>query len=107
MLLQKTDAAAVVASSLYAAVSCRYFRGPQHFGFTTVDLMCALLSLVPTVKNVQLLNLLCYCFYPKIAVQSFLNLASEASFIFQKTFFRLLKLSKTLQLLKFIKQFML
>ena len=87
MLLQKTDAAAVVASSLYAAVSCRYFRGPQHFGFTTVDLMCALLSLVPTVKNVQLLNLLCYCFYPKIAVQSFLNVASEASLIFQKLFF--------------------
>ena len=88
MLLQKTDAAAaVVASSLYAAVSCRYFRGPQHFGFTTVDLMCALLSLVPTVKNVQLLNLLCYCFYLKIAVQSFLNVASEASFIFQKLFF--------------------
>ena len=84
MLLQKTDAAAVVASSLYAAVSCRYFRGPQHFGFTTVDLMCALLSLVPTVKNVQLLNLLCYCFYLKIAVQSFLNVASEASLIFQK-----------------------
>ena len=84
MLLQKTDAAAVVASSLYAAVSCRYFRGPQHFGFTTVDLMCALLSLVPTVKNVQLLNLLCYCFYLKIAVQSFLNVASEASLIFKK-----------------------
>ena len=84
MLLQKTDAAAVVASSLYAAVSCRYFRGPQHFGFTTVDLMCALLSLVPTVKNVQLLNLLCYCFYLKIAVQSFLNVASEASLIFLK-----------------------
>lgn len=68
MLLQKTDAA---ASSLNAAasVSCRYFRGPPIL----VSLL--LTSCVPCyrcfgVKNVQLLNLLCYCFYLKIDVQS-------------------------------------
>ena len=66
MLLQKTDAAASLNA---ASVSCRYFRGPPIL----VSLL--LTSCVPCyrcfgVKNVQLLNLLCYCFYLKIDVQS-------------------------------------